>query len=582
MDKKLYSTNLYLQTPQELVNDADRFMLGMLWLHLPLASFIVPYSYGTWRESLLASLFLCLIGTVSYIFLKGTFLHRLLNGILLLSYSIILISAQFGRIEMHFHVFSALPFLLVYKDWRIIPPAGAVVIIHHSVFNYCQSNDIDFFGFPLIVFNYGSGWDIVFLHFIFVAFECSILIYYSKQLRRQYLDLFNMNKELEKIVDSRTADLRNEIKKIEAYNKALDQFAITELTDNKGVILDVNKNFEKISGFKRSEVVGRSHELIRSGYHSQDFYEQMWKVLEAGEVWRAEMRNITKTGETFWVDTAIAPMKNEKNEIEQYIAVRFDITSRKKNEELILKQRAQMVSQSRLSALGEMAGGIAHEINNPLSIISTSMGSMKKMIAKNMVKTQLFTELIEDIEHTIVRITRIISGLRNISREATRENYDTCQIEEILTDVLSVCAEKFKSNGVEFNVKLDSESKNKNFKAMRVQLSQVILNLLSNAYDAIAQANEKWINLVITSSDEYLMIKCIDSGPGISEEIQNKIFQPFFTTKEIGKGTGLGLSLSLEIVKRHEGKFFLDIDSPNTCFVIMIPLLCNQEEKQAS
>jgi PAS domain S-box-containing protein len=562
-----------------MTHKADRFMLYMLWAHLPIASFLAPYSYGTWKEGLIASLFINIIGTISYFISRGTFAHRLLNGLLLLSYSVILISVQYGRIEMHFHVFASLPFLILYRDWRIIPPAALLIAVHHAAFNYCQSNNIEFLGFPLIAFNYGSGWDIVILHAIFVVFESSVLIYYSELLKKQYLDVSNTNKNLESIVGKRTKSLRREKEKIGAYKKSLDQVAITALTDSKGTILDVNKNFELISEYTRSELIGQNHRIINSSHHPKDFFESMWKKIKSGEVWRGEIKNKSKSGRTYWVETAIAPLKNSEGEINKYMAIRFDITNRKEQEETILRQQEQIVAQAKLSSLGEMAGGIAHEINNPLAVISSTMKTIRKMITKNMIGTDDFNEALDDIDDTVVRITKIVSGLRNVSRDTNDDSFDTCKISDVINDVLPLCSEKLKNHEVDLEVNMSKKMEEVDIHVMRVPLSQVLLNLITNAYDEITYKDykHKWIRIEVISEGNEFTLKIIDSGNGIPIDIQEKMFQPFFTTKDVGKGTGLGLSLSHSIIKRHGGDFYIDNEYPNTCFVIKLPII--QESK---
>lgn len=273
------------------------------------------------------------------------------------------------------------------------------------------------------------------------------------------------------------------------------------------------------------------------------------------------------------VDTAIAPIKDVNGKVESFLAIRLDVTDRKINDEIITKQQAQIVSQSKLSALGEMAGGIAHEINNPLAAITLTMRSIRKMVDRDQTKSDEFTEALHIIDDTVLRITKIISGLKNVTREPENEDFELCPVKDILEDVLSLCFEKFRSQGIEFEVEAGEEILAKEIQIMRVLLSQVFLNLLSNSYDnVIGQNDEKWIKIKIEETKSHMIFRVIDSGKGVPEDLREKIFQPFFTTKEIGKGTGLGLSLSHSIVKKHEGDIYIDSENPNTCFVFSIPI----------
>jgi PAS domain S-box-containing protein len=560
-----------------MINKADRFMLFMLWVHLPFAGFFASYSYGTWKEGLVTSLIINIIGTISYIISRGTFGHRLLNGLLLLSYSIVLISVQHGRLEMHFHVFAALPFLILYRDWRIIPPAALLIALHHGVFNYCQVNNIKFLGFPLIAFNYSAGWDIVLLHAFFVVFQSSVLIYYAALLKKQQGEVAAINRNLETLIEERTKSLRKEIERNGAYKNALDLIGITALTDSTGKIIDINKNFETISEYTRSELLGQDHRILSSATHSKEFIKDMWDVIKSGNVWKGEIQNITKSGKLYWVDTAIAPLKDSKGNIKNYMALRFDITEQKESAQTVLKQQGQIVSQSKLSALGEMAGGIAHEINNPLAIISTTMKTIRKMIQKDMVKTEAFNEALTDVDETVIRITKIVAGLRNVSRDTSTEDFEQCFVIDVIDDAFALCSEKLISNGVVLDLNASDDVRNTQVQILRVQLSQVLLNLLTNSYDGIKTLEEKWIKVFLDIQENKLVIKVIDSGKGITPDISDKMFQPFFTTKEFGKGTGLGLSLSHNIINKHNGNIDIDSDCENTCFVIKIPI--KQEQK---
>ncbi|MDH4468157.1 MAG: CHASE4 domain-containing protein [Bacteriovoracaceae bacterium] len=242
--------------------------------------------------------------------------------------------------------------------------------------------------------------------------------------------------------------------------------------------------------------------------------------------------------------------------------------------------RAANLHNETMASLGEMAGGIAHEINNPLTIISGASKMIKKIINGGIQDTPKLLKYIDDIDKTVLRISKIISGMRNISRNAESEEFTPCSLEEVIKDTIAVCHEKFKVNGVE----LIWDSNNPSFKlpipCLRVQLSQVILNLVNNSFDAICKTENPWVKISATQSEGFIELTCEDSGLGIPLEIQSKIFEPFFTTKEVGKGTGLGLSLSNSIVNRHGGKMSIDNEKKNTCFVIKLPLKRSESENE--
>jgi C4-dicarboxylate-specific signal transduction histidine kinase len=247
-----------------------------------------------------------------------------------------------------------------------------------------------------------------------------------------------------------------------------------------------------------------------------------------------------------------------------------------KQTQTIQVQEAALTMSAKLAAIGEMAGGVAHEINNPLAIITSTSKYIQTKIKKNTLTDQVLKDSLEDIDKTVLRISKIITGLRTISRDSSQEKDDDCRLKDVLDDVLGVCSEKFKIRDVELTLVDPHDILKMPFSCKRVQLSQVILNLLNNAHDAIEGMENKWIKIFLETSQNKILIHITDSGSGIPQEVVNKMFQPFFTTKEIGKGTGLGLSLSKSIIERHHGSLYVDSSCENTSFVIELPLESNK------
>jgi nitrogen-specific signal transduction histidine kinase len=251
----------------------------------------------------------------------------------------------------------------------------------------------------------------------------------------------------------------------------------------------------------------------------------------------------------------------------------FDISDELSQRAIIEEQRVMLFQSSKLSALGEMAGGIAHEINNPLAIIAANANMMKRLLKKGMLKDDMFTKSIGDIEATVDRITKIVIGLKNLSRDPSKEDFEECLVSDFFEDIMAICSQKLKGDAVDLNLAISEQDMSKSIPIMQVQLSQVFINLLTNASDEIQKNDEKWIRVEAEFGSKDVIFKVIDSGGGIPLEVQEKMFEPFFTTKEIGKGTGIGLSLSHAIVEQHGGKLFIDNNHDNTCFVIKLPLM---------
>jgi PAS domain S-box-containing protein len=248
-----------------------------------------------------------------------------------------------------------------------------------------------------------------------------------------------------------------------------------------------------------------------------------------------------------------------------------DITEKKKNDLMFEEQNVKVQASARMASLGEMAAGIAHEVNNPLSIVIGKADLIK--IALSGPRPDL-AKLETSLDKLIIaanRASKIILSMKSLSRNSEADPKAPAAISSVVTDSLDMCSERFKNSGIKLNVQLKD---NPFFFGRPAQLGQVLINLLSNSYDEITskQTENKWVKIESYVEGDYGYLTVTDSGPGVPSEIAEKIMQPFFTTKEIGKGTGLGLSISKRIIADHEGELSIDTKCPNTKFVIKLPL----------
>lgn len=276
-----------------------------------------------------------------------------------------------------------------------------------------------------------------------------------------------------------------------------------------------------------------------------------------------EMRIVTRDEKEMWLSlTAV------KLSIGKTLVIATDMTEKKQQENVIREQQVRMAMSSKLSSLGEMAAGVAHEINNPLAIIVGRVFQLRLLLEKGEIDNYKFMKGFAQIETTAMRISQIVRGLKAFSRNSEGDPFEAVPVETVVNDTLSFCSERFKNHEIELRVSIEPQLK---MSCRPSQISQVVLNLLNNAKDAIADHSEKWISLDVTEDDEFVRISVTDSGLGIPKEIAEKIMEPFYTTKEQGKGTGLGLSISQGIVSEHFGTLYYDADSKNTRFVMLIP-----------
>jgi C4-dicarboxylate-specific signal transduction histidine kinase len=246
----------------------------------------------------------------------------------------------------------------------------------------------------------------------------------------------------------------------------------------------------------------------------------------------------------------------------------LDEKVRERTQQLIEIQ-GKLVSSAKMAALGEMAAGVAHEINTPLGVISSLVDQIAELLGDAEIDRAMVTEMSQDAKQMVLRISAIIKGLLTFSRETDGDDLLAVEFKGILQDTLLLCEEKIKHSGVKLEVEPFPEGLIINCRP--IQISQVLLNLISNSCDAIAMQTEKWIKISIANPNDEVVIRVMDSGPRIPPEVRSKLFQPFFTTKELGIGTGLGLSVSQGIAKSHAGSLTLNAESMNTCFELRLP-----------
>jgi signal transduction histidine kinase len=233
------------------------------------------------------------------------------------------------------------------------------------------------------------------------------------------------------------------------------------------------------------------------------------------------------------------------------------------------KQRQDLIASSKMSSLGEMASGIAHEINNPLSVIQSRADMILRSIRKGSLVVDEIQSAAEKIKTTSQRVAKIIQGLRSFSRNAENDPIAPVMAHLILSNVMDLCQTRFKTHAIKLLVTGDAQVV---IPCREVQIEQVLVNLFNNAMDAVLELPEKWIEVRCRPSKNKFIFQVVDSGKGIPKHIREKMMNPFYSTKEVGKGTGLGLSISQGIIAAHGGRLFYDEEESHTCFTIELPL----------
>jgi PAS domain S-box-containing protein len=332
--------------------------------------------------------------------------------------------------------------------------------------------------------------------------------------------------------------LERSLKDLADTNFALDQAAIVATTDVSGRITFVNEKFCEISRYSREELLGQDHRMINSGYHPKEFMRNLWQTIARGRIWRGEIRNRAKNGSIYWVDTTIVPFLDERGKPYQYMAIRYDITERKRSEALLREQAA-------LARLGEMAAVVAHEVKNPLAGIRGAL----QVIGGRLPATSRDRAIMGDIVGRLDSLNEIVQDLLIFARPR-EPRLSTISVAALLEETAALLRKDASHASVDVFITGDRPL----IEADPEQLQTAFLNLMLNAAQASASGGR--IDVTISANDGLCRVAIADSGPGIPEETRDKIFEPFYTTKH--RGTGLGLPTAKRVVDLHHGDITID------------------------
>ncbi|MFH1934106.1 MAG: PAS domain S-box protein [Pseudomonadota bacterium] len=364
------------------------------------------------------------------------------------------------------------------------------------------------------------------------------------------------------------------------YARALFEASLDPLVtiSPEGKITDVNSAWEEATGLPRDKMVGTefSHyftepDAARKGYQQvfRDDYVRDYPL---------EIKN--REGKTTPVLYNASVYHDVQENVAGVFAAARDITDLKRAEEERRKLEMQLIHAGRLSTLGEMATGMAHEINQPLSIISMAAEGLSRDIKKNRLDLDILPQDLEEILDYVKRIDRIITHMRTFARQ--REECEQVKPEQPLNNAFAIFSEQFRMHSISISSKIEE-----NLPLIEVdpnQLEQVFINILTNARQVLDERGEeskrerkgfqKQLICSIAKEDDYVVFEFADNAYGVPDENKMRVFEPFFTTKEVGQGTGLGLSIAYNIVTRISGgKIWVeDNEMGGASFKIALPV----------
>jgi PAS domain S-box-containing protein len=334
--------------------------------------------------------------------------------------------------------------------------------------------------------------------------------------------------------------------------------------DSKMNFLSVNSAYAQMLGYTEAELQTMN---LLDLTHPEDKKITVDNATKLGVEFKVlkgfEKRYITKSGKVIWVRVSGKVIRIEGHSEPSWLAIVEDITDVRDLELQLDLERRKALQNAKLASLGEMSAGIAHEINSPLTII---LGSLD-LLERYRVEPEKFNRYIEAVRREGEKIAHIAGGLTKFSRRSEHSLRAPKVLAEIVEDVARLIGPTSKKFATSLELDLQTKAQ---IVCNEIEIAQVIHNLLANAIDAAKNAakntSEKWVRVKLFENDQQVILQVLDSGPGIPVGLEEKIFEPFYTTKPVGSGTGLGLSIVRGILKDHGASLeVLKIDGQN-CF----------------
>lgn len=424
-----------------------------------------------------------------------------------------------------------------------------------------------------------------------------------------HLQLFQQQKALRRSYAEREAEVQRQLQRSNSellkLHAAVEQSPSAVLvTDRQANIEYVNRKFTEISGYTFEEMRGRTPALLRGPDTHPKIYEELWSTISRGETWRGLFQNKRKNGELFWDRTVIAPVRAQGDDvITHFIALKEDITSQREVE-------AQLQQAQKMEAIGQLAAGIAHEINTPTQFVSDNVYFLKGAFDDLLALLEAYQRALAavpessmpagwaselrtmerqtDLDYVkangpgafessldgIKRISTIVHAMKEFSHPDQRE-MEPADLNAAIVTTLTIARNEYK-----YVAEVEKDLGTLPLVTCHVgDICQVILNILVNAAHAIGDVTRTTgkrglIRVRSTADESHVRIEIEDNGTGIPESARPHVFEPFFTTKEAGRGTGQGLAIAQSIVvKKHKGTVsFETAVGKGTTFVIRLPI----------
>ncbi|MDC0933260.1 ATP-binding protein [Arcobacteraceae bacterium] len=395
---------------------------------------------------------------------------------------------------------------------------------------------------------------------------------FSRPMSKMTNKIERLNNQLDKKVEQRTKKLKESL-------RVIDQYVIRTVTDTDGTLLSVSDAFCKVSQYSKSELIGENQSIIRHPDMPRELFIDMWNSIKSGKTWKGKIKNLAKDKSYYWVESYIEP-NFIKNKIISYTAIQIKISNKVKLEELnkslekrikdeVQKNTEQLkriqqdqLANVKLSSIGALAAGITHEINTPLTYIKGNFELLKYDI-EDLPKSNLRDNILLDtdtISDGINRISNIIEAMKEVSSSSS-ESIENVNIYNTLITALRLSFNNAKQiSRIYLNDELFDISNNKdtlvfNALAQKQRIEQLWIIIINNALDELVKVEDyevRKLDIKIKKINNKIVVDFVDNAGGISNDIIDKIFEPFVSTKKSG-GMGIGLNIAKKIVDEHCG-----------------------------
>jgi PAS domain S-box-containing protein len=398
---------------------------------------------------------------------------------------------------------------------------------------------------------------------------------------------------------------------LQQLSMAVEQSAVSVvITDPQGNISYVNRKFTEVTGYTANEVLGKNPRVLNSGRCAPETYKELWSAITQGREWRGEFCNRRKNGDIFWEAATITPITNPKGVITHFLAIKEDITERRVLE-------SQLRQAQKLEGIGQLAAGIAHEINTPTQFVTDNLtflrdswkavydllehyrgavhdanGKLPPAVASALEQAERICDLdfiASEVPRAIDqgldgarRVAKIVRAMKEFSHPDSADKI-AADLNQAIESTITVARNEWKYVA---EISTQFEENLPPVVCYAGEINQVILNLVVNAAHSIKEklkdGEKGGITVRTKTRGEFVEISITDTGTGIPEAIRSRVFEPFFTTKEVGKGTGQGLALAHSvIVKKHQGKIWFETEMGcGTTFFIDLPVTATRRPQE--